>query len=285
MTEHEADVLIACTQLTQVYRVGSSEVIALQGLDLDVGIGEMVGVVGASGSGKSTLMSVLSAMLKPTGGQVVIGGLDLGAARNSEVDRYRRETIGIVLQDAASNLLPYLTAEQNVSLPLELNGDPEAAVRAHELLELVDLADRAGHHAHELSGGEQQRVALAMALAHKPKILLADEPTGALDSANTEAMFALMGRVGSETGLTQVIVSHDPELARHVDRVVSIRDGRVAAEQRWVGAGEQVDEVLVVDSIGRLQLTDEQLAVLGDQRRVRAEIADNTIEIRRADDE
>lgn len=285
MTEHDGDVLIACTQLTQVYRVGSSEVIALQGLDLDIHEGEMVGVVGASGSGKSTLMSVLSATLKPTGGQVVIGGLDLGAAKNSDVDRYRRDTIGMVLQDAAANLLPYLTAEQNIALPLELSGASGVAGRTSELLELVGIADRAGHHTHELSGGEQQRVALAMSLAHEPKILLADEPTGALDSENTEAMFALMGRIGSETGLTQVIVSHDPELARHVDRVVAIRDGRVAAEQRWVGVGEKVDEVLVVDSIGRLQLTAEQLSVLGDQRRVRAEIADDIIKIRRADDE
>lgn len=276
--------LVRCTQLTQVYRVGTSEIIALQGLDLRIAAGEMLGVVGASGSGKSTLMSVLSATLRPTGGQVVVDGVDLGAASNRQLDAYRRSTIGLVRQDAVSNLLPYLTAAQNIALPLELAGGTDVVARTEELLELVGLQDRGRHSLLAMSGGEQQRVALAVAIAHKPDLLLADEPTGALDSENTEAMFDLMRSLGAETGLTQLIVSHDPELARHVDRVVSIRDGRVAAEQRWLSEDGSVDEVLVVDSIGRLQLTPDQLELLDDARRVHAEIVDGAIEIRPAGD-
>ncbi len=277
--------VIECGQLTQIYRVGSSEVIALQGLDLQVQAGEMLGIVGASGSGKSTLMAVLSATMRPTGGHVTIAGLDLGAASSTDLDSYRQRTIGTVLQDSGRNLLPYLTARKNISLPLELAGASGARERADELLDLVGLSGRAGHRPYELSGGEQQRVALAVALAHEPTVLLADEPTGALDSASTEDIFSLMRRIGEELGLTQVIVSHDPELARHVDRVVAIRDGRVASERRWIlgdGKSGEIDEVLVVDTIGRLQLTEAQLDLLDRSRRVRAEIVDGVIEIRRA---
>lgn len=277
--------VIECGQLTQIYRVGSSEVIALQGLDLQVQAGEMLGIVGASGSGKSTLMAVLSAAMRPTGGHVTIAGLDLGAASSTDLDSYRQRTIGTVLQDSGRNLLPYLTARKNISLPLELAGASGARERADELLDLVGLSGRAGHRPYELSGGEQQRVALAVALAHEPTVLLADEPTGALDSASTEDIFSLMRRIGEELGLTQVIVSHDPELARHVDRVVAIRDGRVASERRWIlgdGKSGEIDEVLVVDTIGRLQLTEAQLDLLDRSRRVRAEIVDGVIEIRRA---
>ena len=277
--------VIECGQLTQIYRVGSSEVIALQGLDLQVQAGEMLGIVGASGSGKSTLMAVLSATMRPTGGHVTIAGLDLGAASSTDLDSYRQRTVGTVLQDSGRNLLPYLTARKNISLPLELAGASGARERADELLDLVGLSGRAGHRPYELSGGEQQRVALAVALAHEPTVLLADEPTGALDSASTEDIFSLMRRIGEELGLTQVIVSHDPELARHVDRVVAIRDGRVASERRWIlgdGKSGEIDEVLVVDTIGRLQLTEAQLDLLDRSRRVRAEIVDGVIEIRRA---
>ena len=214
-----------------------------------------------------------------------VAGLDLGTATSADLDVYRQRTIGTVLQDSSSNLLPYLTARRNIALPLELAGLRGARQRADELLDLVGLSGRAEHRPLELSGGEQQRVALAVALAHEPTVLLADEPTGALDSASTEDIFSLMRTIGGELGLTQVIVSHDPELARHVDRVVAIRDGRVASEQRWVdgdGRPGEIDEVLVVDTIGRLQLTEDQLDLLDSSRRVRAEIVDGVIEIRRA---
>lgn len=278
--------LLACTQLTQVYRVGDSEVIALQGLDLRVDEAEMLGVVGASGSGKSTLMQVLSGLLRPAGGKVLFDGMDLGTASRRELDEYRRSSVGFVRQDAADNLVPYLTALQNVAVQLELRGESKARARAHDALELVGLADRANNRPVELSGGEQQRAALAAALVHGPRLLLADEPTGALDTQSTEAMFELMRQVGRESNLTQIIVSHDTEIARHVDRVVALRDGRVGAEQRWLGdadSSKQIDEVLVIDTIGRLQLTDEQRAALGNVDRVYADIDGDAIAIRPAD--
>ena len=273
---------LECVQLTQVFRVGDSEVIALQGLDLTVEPGAMVGVVGPSGSGKSTLLKVVSGLLRPTGGRVTVGSLDLGTATPRALDRYRREDLGFVWQHAADNLLAHLTARHNVSLMLELAGAPDAASTAEAWLDRVGLGARIDHRPDELSGGEQQRVALAAALARCPKLLLADEPTGALDAATTEEMFGLMRELGRERGLTQVIVSHDRELARHVDRVVDLRDGRVATELRHRAGSEEIEEFLLVDRIGRVQLTDEQRAALGEADRLEAEVRDGAVVIRPA---
>ncbi len=280
--------VVECTQLVHVYRVGSSEVIALQGLDLRVESGEMLGVVGSSGSGKSTLLKVLSGLLVSTGGKVMVGGENLNGFSEKRLDRYRRNELGFLWQETARNLLPYLSAAENVALPMRLLGAGNASDRAAELLDQVGLADRVDHRPHELSGGEQQRVALAVALANKPTLLLADEPTGELDSTTTQEVFELMRQIGRDTGLSQVIVSHDPELARFVDRVVRIRDGRVSTEHRHVsaddnGADADVDTVMMVDSIGRLQLPQEHLDELGITDRVTAELVDDVIEIRRAD--
>jgi len=278
-------VLLSCEQLVKIYRVGASEVNALQGLDLSLAAGEMLGIVGASGSGKSTLLSVISGLLRPSGGRVTFDGLELGQASRNELDRYRRHHVGFLWQDSSSNLLPYLSARDNIMVPLASSSSREAARAADRLLELVGLTTRRNHHPHELSGGEQQRVALAVALAHTPRLLLADEPTGELDGATTEQIFELMRRIGSETGLTQLIVSHDPEVTRHVDRVIALRDGRVAAEQRMMTTEEgttQVTEVTMLDSIGRLQLTDEQREVVGATGRVHAEIVDGVLHIRGA---
>lgn len=276
--------LLECTQLTQIYRVGASEVIALQGLDLAVAPGEMVGVIGSSGSGKSTLLRALSGLLQPSGGSVRFDDVELGSASPAELDTYRRDDVGFVWQSNAENLLPEQTAEMNVKLILDLLGVDEAGDRAVELLERVGLGDRRTHLPTELSGGEQQRVALAMALANSPRLLLADEPTGALDAESSAAMFELMREIQQEDGLTQVIVSHDGELARYVDRVIRIRDGRVSSENRWDdAAGQETGEALVIDTIGRLQLTDEQRAALGGSDRVTAEVRDGEVTIRPVD--
>ena len=278
--------LLRCDQLVKVYRTATTEVIALQGLDLTVDAGEMVGLVGASGSGKSTLLSIVSGLARPTGGRVEFDGLDLGSATSAELDAYRREDVGFLWQDSRSNLIPYLDAHANVALPLSMAGDQDAAVRADELLARVGLTHRSGHKPQQLSGGEQQRVALAVALAHRPRLLLADEPTGELDQATTDEIFGVMREIGRQTGLAQLIVSHDPEVTRHVDRVIGIRDGRVATERRLVanedGATTEV-EVAMLDTAGRLQLTDEQRAVVGRTGRVHAELVDDVLQIRSAE--
>lgn len=277
--------LLQCRQLVVVYRVGDSEVIALQGLDLEVGPGEVVGVVGPSGCGKSTLLSVLSGLLRPTGGSVVFDGVDLGTASAGRLDQYRREAVGFLWQDPARNLIPYLSAEENVGLMPAIAGDGGARETARRLLDRVGLGNRRSHRVQQLSGGEQQRVALAAALASSPRLLLADEPTGALDRSTTEDIFGLLGEIGRQTGLAQVIVSHDPELARSVDRVLSLQDGRVAAERRMVQAADgssEVRESIVIDSIGRIQLTAEQQKIIGRTGRVEAELVDGELHIRAA---
>src|SRR5574339_306940 len=187
--------LIVCENLVKIYRLsqeggGSVEVQALQGMDILVPEGEMLGIVGASGSGKSTLLNVLGGLDRPTGGRALVGKHDLGRLSDHELDLYRREEVGFVWQHGSRNLIPYLTARENVEVPLTLFGvvGQLAHQRADELLKLVNLQDRAGHRLEELSGGEQQRVAIAIALANSPSLLLADEPTGELDSSTAQTI-------------------------------------------------------------------------------------------------
>jgi len=299
--------LVACRSLVKVYRIGDGEVLALQGLDLDVGAGEMVGVVGASGSGKSTLLTLLGGLGTPTAGSIEVGGLDLvncGALRR---DRYRREQVGFVWQHSHQNLLADLDAVENVALPLVRAGRRNPSRRAAELLDLVGLGDRLHSRPARLSGGEQARVGLAVALALEPQLLLADEPTGELDRATTDVMFALMRRVSAEQGVAQVIVSHDDDLVGYVDRVIGIRDGRTATESMRVDAPEQspgglsgaagpsdgrgdrdgdqrvVAHTLVVDAVGRVQLPAEIIETLGIAGRVSADIIDDHARLRPID--
>ncbi|MEM1332401.1 MAG: ATP-binding cassette domain-containing protein [Actinomycetota bacterium] len=253
--------MIHCRSLVQVFRVGGADVLALQGLDLDVDTGEMVGVVGASGSGKSTLLSVVGGLLAPTAGTVRVDGLDLVSCGRRRRDRYRRERIGFVWQHGAQNLLADLTAVENVERPLRAVGRADAGSRARELLERVGLADRTTHRPATLSGGEQARVSLAVALAPEPALLLADEPTGELDRSTSAEIFGLMRELSADARVTQLIVSHDPDLVDHVDRVVGIRDGRRATETRR-GADDTVDRRLVVDDVGRVQLPAEAMDAL-----------------------
>ncbi len=282
--------VIECRQLVQIYRVESSEIMALQGLDLTVDRGEMLGIVGASGSGKSTLLTVLSGLLQPTGGRVRVDGHDLNSFSKRELDRYRQRDLGFIWQETGRNLVPYLSAIDNVALPLRLAGQAKGRSRAREILDMVGLGDRMDHRPNALSGGEQQRVALAVALAHQPVLLLADEPTGELDTDATAEMFALMRTIGNESGVSQVIVSHDRDLTSFVDRVVMIRDGRVATEQRQGvstsshrAIAPQTTTVLLVDGVGRLQLPPEHAEALGITDRVQADLVGDAIEIRRAD--
>lgn len=273
------DPLISCNNLTKHFTLGDGEVIALQGLDLTVQRGEMIGIVGVSGSGKSTLMNVLGGLIRPTSGSVHVNDHNLLTLSNRALDRYRREEVGFIWQQSARNLIPYLSALENVIYPMTLAGRKRKRERATKLLEQVGLGERMDHHIPSLSGGEQQRVAIAVALANDPSILLADEPTGELDTATALDVFALFHEL-NEAGLTILIVSHDPTIARHVDRVVGIRDGRLAVEMR-VGAEDEVEELTVMDAQGRIQIPSEVRNALGLSERVQLEVVEDGVLIRK----
>ena len=286
--------LIVCENLVKIYRLnqegGSSvEVQALQGLDITVADGEMIGIVGASGSGKSTLLNILGGLDRPTGGRAVVGNQDLDRLTERAVDKYRRETVGFVWQQATRNLIPYLTAKENIELPLTLSGKAGKSTRerALELLEIVGLSARKDHRLEELSGGEQQRVAVAIALANKPKLLLADEPTGELDTVTAQTIYNLLRDLNKQLRLTIVIVSHDPGIARYVDRVVAVRDGKLASEtvrvQKVDSDEHHLVELSVLDSAGRVQLPREYLEHFDIKRRVLIESTEEGILIRRPD--
>ena len=271
---------IHCEGLVKIFKVADLEVVALQGLDLDVDSGELLAIVGASGSGKSTLLSILGGLDVPSAGRVRVAGHDLLAMDADERTHFRREVIGFVWQQTGRNLLPYLDALANVELPMAVTGIGAAArrTRALELLELVGLADRARNRPAELSGGEQQRVAIATALANQPGVLLADEPTGELDSATAEEVFAVFQAANRDLGITTMILTHDPLVSEQVDRTVQIRDGRTATE---TVRREEVDpegrrrlvaeEYAVLDRVGRLQLPRHMVEDLQLRRRVRLE--------------
>ena len=278
---------IVCDNLVRIFKVADLEVVALQGLDLLVDPGELVAIVGASGSGKSTLLSILGGLDVPSAGRAVVANHDLGQLSRAERTRYRREVVGIVWQQTAQNLLPYLSAAENVELPMVLEGRRDRRTRAAELLDLVGLADRAGHRPERLSGGEQQRVAIAVALANHPSVVLADEPTGELDSATSAEVFALLRRVNAELGTTIVVVTHDAAISEQVSRTVRIRDGRTSTEtvRRTEVAhdGEHravSEEFAVLDRAGRLQLPAAHIEALELSRRVRLRLEEDRVEIR-----
>ncbi len=283
---------IICDNLVKIYKIAELEVVALQGLDLIVRPGELLGIVGASGSGKSTLMNILGGLDRPSAGRIWVDGQDLLKLTTAELNQYRRFSVGFVWQQGARNLIPYLNALENVKLPMTLagHGGRGARQRAEQLLELVGLGDRKKHHLAELSGGEQQRVAIAVALANNPKLLLADEPTGELDSKTALAIYQLFQELNSELGLTTLIVSHDPGIVRQVNRVVAIRDGKMSTEtvRQAKGNGDNggfeeedlldvFDELTVLDSAGRLQIPKAYLEHFGIRGRVRIELTEEGI--------
>ena len=290
---------IQCENLIKIYRINdigkssdaSLEVQALQGLDLAVSEGEMVGVVGASGSGKSTLLNILGGLDRPDGGRAMVDKQDLGKLSQHALDQYRRKTVGFVWQYGARNLIPYLSALENIQLPMTLSGKvgKKTRQRSIELLEQVGLSDRMNHRLEELSGGEQQRIAVAIALSNRPRLLLADEPTGELDTATAKTIYDMFRDLNRKLGLTIVIVSHDPGIAQHVDRVVAVRDGKLATESIRLkpsteGSHEDhlhaFEELAILDSAGRLSIPRDYLEHFHILRRVRMEIVDNGILIR-----
>ena len=260
---------IVCEDLFKIYKIADLEVVALRGLDMAIQPGEILAIVGASGTGKTTLLNILAGYDSPSAGHVRVGDRDLLDMSGRDVEEYRRSEVGFIWQQTSRNLFPYLTAMENVTLPMMLTrtsrGDRRA--RATELLGLVGLGDRLSHTPETLSGGEQQRVAIAVALANKPPLLLADEPMGELDDATASEVLEVFRDVNRELGTTIVIVTHDPDIAYKVGRVVMIRDGKISTEikkkvtyRRKDGDGEEeLDELTVVDPAGRLQLPKDYL--------------------------
>ncbi|MBN1976106.1 MAG: ABC transporter ATP-binding protein [Anaerolineae bacterium] len=222
-----SDVVVRTVGLARRYKMGDTSVDALQGVDLEIGRGEFVALVGPSGSGKSTVLNLVGGLDRPTAGEIWIDGKELSASDEKALTRHRRQHVGFVFQ--SFNLLPRLTAEENVALPLMFGGVPEKErrARARELLERVGLAERLTHRPTQLSGGEQQRVAIARALVGHPALLLADEPTGNLDTTTGVEIMRLLKELNQEHGLTLLVVTHDPEVAAFADRVVRLRDGQV----------------------------------------------------------
>ncbi|MET9367933.1 ABC transporter ATP-binding protein [Streptomyces griseoflavus] len=288
------DALITCDRLVRVFTADGVEVQALQGLDLLVREGELMALVGASGSGKSTLMNILAGLDTPTAGAARVAGRDLLAMTAKDRLAYRREVVGFVWQQTSRNLLPYLTSAQNVTLPMQLAGRRSRtarrarAERARELLELLGVADCAGRRPHEMSGGQQQRVAIAVALAGGPSVLLADEPTGELDSHTAEQIFAAFRTANEQLGTTIVIVTHDQAVAGEVRRTVAIRDGRTSTEvlrRSEVDAATGDEKVVareyaMLDRAGRLQLPAEYTRALGMRDRVALELEPDHIAVR-----
>ncbi|MFI5841931.1 ABC transporter ATP-binding protein [Catenuloplanes sp. NPDC051500] len=253
---------IVCDGLVRIFKTEGVEVFALQGLDLVVDRGELIAIVGASGSGKSTMLNVLSGLDVPTAGIARVAGFDLLTMSPRRRLTYRRHTVGFIWQQTARNLLPYLTARENVELPQQLARKRRGAGRrALELLDMLGVGELANRRPGEMSGGQQQRVSVAVAVANNPEVLFADEPTGELDESTAADVFGALRTINAELGVTVVIVTHDHSVSSQVRRTVQIRDGRTSAEVRRSarlgldGVEELIsEEYAVIDRSGRLQL-------------------------------
>jgi len=285
---------IDCVDLVRIFRTKDVEVQALQGLTMRVDRGDMVAVIGASGSGKSTLLNVLSGLDQPSAGRAVVAGHDMLAMSGRERVRFQRSSVGFVWQQTARNLLPYLTAAQNIAAVIAIAGGPRGAARTRrvdELLDLLGVGDVRDRTTAEMSGGHQQRVAIAVAIANDPTVLLADEPTGELDEATSEEVLGAMRRVNEERGVTTLIVTHDATVSDQVRRTVQIRDGRTSTE---VVRSTRVDELgaeyavaeefAVLDRVGRMQLPAAFTESLDLRDRVRLTLESDHVSVRRSDD-
>ena len=289
MTYANREAYIVCEDLFKIYKIADLEVVALRGLDLTVQRNEVVAIVGASGSGKSTLLNILAGYDSPSAGRVSVGDKDLLRMTPNETELYRRDEVGFIWQQTSRNMFPYLTAVENVALPMMLTftSPGERRRRAEELLELVGLGHRMGHTPEKLSGGEQQRVAIAVALANHPPLLLADEPTGELDDNTAAEILDLFGEINRELDTTILIVTHDPDIAYKVGRVVMIRDGKMATEvrrrvtfQRLSGAvstDQPLEEFILVDGSGRVQIPRDIIERLKIGERARIDTVDGMV--------
>ena len=260
------DAFIKCRDLFKIYKPADLEVVALRGVDLDIQIGELTAIVGASGSGKSTFLNVLAGLEVPSAGQVTVGGRNLLDMTSKSLVTYRRSEVGFVWQSTSRNLVPYLNVRDNIELPMAIAGEKSKhrRDRSSYILSELQLEDKALRLPEQLSGGEQQRVAIGVAISNSPPLLLADEPTGELDSQMAIDIFNLFRRINRDQGTTIVIVSHYKDIAQHVDRVVHIRDGRISSESFFESNFDRSqqsteNEYIVIDEAGRLQIPTEIL--------------------------
>ncbi|GIJ76413.1 ABC-type lipoprotein export system, ATPase component [Micromonospora phaseoli] len=283
---------IVCDGLVRIFTTEGVEVVALQGLDLVVDRGELLAIVGASGSGKSTVLNILSGLDTPTAGIARVAGYDLLTMSARKRLRYRRHTVGFVWQQTGRNLLPYLSARENVELPMRLSRRGRAGRRrAMELLEMVGVGYCADRRPGQMSGGEQQRCAVAVAVANDPEVLFADEPTGELDEATAAEVFAALRTINAELGVTVVVVTHDSQVASQVRRTVAIRDGRTASEVHRTarvgadGVEELVtEEYAVLDRAGRMQLPAGFVDALALRDRVKLTLEPDHVQVRSGDE-
>ncbi len=309
--------VIICENLVKIYKTKDLEVLALQGLDLVIEKGEIMAIIGNSGSGKSTLLNMIGGLDKPSAGRLYVDGRDLFKLSETEVVQYKRSTVGFVWQNNARNLIPYLNARENICIPMAFNKGKNANERAMELLELVGIGRKAKSKLNQLSGGEQQRVAIAIALANEPKVLLADEPTGSVDVRTSDNILDVFRKINASLGTTIVIVTHDRQLSKKVNRVVAIRDGKTSSEMimrqsyaeqlngvsgfisdgqpdaagssnagvsnAGAAGGSEVthntqEEFAVLDRVGRLQVPKEYLDSIGlDGNKIKVELVDGKI--------
>ena len=286
----QQEYIIECDNLVKIYKTEDIEVMALQGLDCKVKPGELMAIIGNSGSGKSTFLNMIGGLDRPTAGRLYVDGKDLFKFTEAELVQYKRHTVGFVWQNNARNLISYLTALQNVMMPMLFTTETEKKQRAEYLLELVGMSHKKDSRLSQLSGGEQQRIAIAIALANNPKILLADEPTGSVDPKTAAYIFDTFRRLNKELGLTIVIVTHDMSVAGKVERVVSIRDGKISSErimktdyldrlqEASLFDGSSHEEYAVLDRANRLQVPPEMLAQTGiDGNRVKMTVENGRI--------
>ncbi len=283
--------IIICENLVKIYKTKDLEVLALQGLEINIAKGELMAIIGNSGSGKSTFLNMIGGLDRPSAGKLIVDGKDLFKLTEPELVEYKRSTVGFVWQNNARNLVPYLTAFQNVQLPMLFADSRKRKDRATELLEMVGMYHKKDNRLDQLSGGEQQRIAIAIALANNPKILLADEPTGSVDSKTGNYILDMFRDLNTNTGLTIVIVTHDRMLSKRVERVVAIRDGKTSSElimkqsyaQQLENSGgflEEQEEFAVLDRAGRVQIPRDLLDQIGvDGNKVTMEVVDGKIVI------
>lgn len=284
--------MIECENLVKIYKTKDVEVLALQGLEVRIDQGELMAIIGNSGSGKSTFLNMIGGLDRPSAGRLIVDGKDLFKLNERELVEYKRKTVGFVWQNNARNLVPYLTAWQNVQMPMLFENSAKNKERALELLELVGLSHRKNNRLSQLSGGEQQRIAIAIALANNPKVLLADEPTGSVDVKTGAYILDMFRDINKNTGMTVVIVTHDRLLAKKVDRVVAIRDGKISSERlmkqsyrdrltdisAFTEESEIQDEFAILDRAGRLQIPREMLEKMQIRdNKVRIELVDGRI--------
>jgi len=286
----EKEIMVRSEGLVKIYKTKETEVLALQGLDMEVEKGELTALIGNSGSGKSTFLNMIGGIDRPSAGSLWVDGKNLFTMSEKELVRYKRDTVGFVWQNNGRNMLPFLSVLENIMMPMSISGAKAKKEKALELLERVGLSSKRNSRMNMLSGGEQQRIAIAIALANSPKLLLADEPTGSVDTKTANYIFDLFSELNAE-GQTILIVTHDVQLSKKVKRVVAIRDGKISSERvlkegykdrvrergiDWMTEDSQ-DEYAVLDKAHRVQLPAELLAELG--------IKDNKVKISSRDGE